>query len=256
MCLIVFAYKSHPEYDLVLATNRDEFYGRPTRPAQFWADEKSPDILAGKDLEAGGTWMGIHKNGSWAAVTNYRDPSIIKENPPSRGELVLNYLRGNMQAMDYLQDVTTRASEYRGFNLLLWDESGFYHYSNQSKIVSKIKAGIHGLSNAFLNTDWPKLKIAKSQLEQITRKGDIQKEALFQLLQNEQKAPENELPVTGIPQHLEKAVSSVFIKTESYGTRCSTLLLIDKEGMVDFTERSFKPGTSDISDERNFQFQI
>ncbi|MEX0608563.1 MAG: NRDE family protein [Balneolaceae bacterium] len=255
MCLIAFAYKAHPKYNLILVANRDEFYGRPARPASFWTDEKYPDILAGKDLEAGGTWMGVHKNGKWAAVTNYRDPSIIKENPPSRGELVLDYLRGNDSAMDYLQALTAKANDYRGFNLLLWDDKSLLHYSNQSKIVNRIEPGIHGLSNALLNTGWPKVRYAKTALKELSGSENFEKEELFKLLMNERKAPEEELPVTGIPQHLEKAVSSIFIRTESYGTRCSSVLLIDKEGNVDFTERSYKPGTTELIEEKNFNLE-
>ncbi|MDZ7806331.1 MAG: NRDE family protein [Gracilimonas sp.] len=145
MCLITFAYKKHPKYELILAGNRDEFYGRPTRSAQFWTDEGHPDILAGKDLEAGGTWLGIHKDGRWGALTNYRDPTIIKEDPPSRGELVMNYLTSDSSAIEYLQDLSTSAQDYNGFNLLLWDSGHFYHFSNQSKRMSTIEPGIHGL---------------------------------------------------------------------------------------------------------------
>lgn len=256
MCLIAFSYKTHPVYDLILATNRDEFYQRPARTAQFWKKEDNPDILAGKDLEAGGTWMGVHKDGRWGAVTNYRDTSITKKDAPSRGELVLDYLKSKEKGMNYLQEVTERADEYYGFNMLLWDEAGFFHYSNQSKIVSRIEPGIHGLSNSLLNTDWPKVRLAKDSLKNVIQNKNIDKEHLFRILLNEQKAPDPELPVTGIPQHLEKAVSSIFIQTESYGTRCSTVLLIDKDGKIDFTERTFRPGTKDVLEERSYNFDV
>ncbi|MEX0845681.1 MAG: NRDE family protein [Balneolaceae bacterium] len=252
MCLITFSYKTHPKYNLILAGNRDEFYERPTRKAHFWTDDDHPNILAGKDLQAGGTWLGVHKDGRWGAVTNYRDPTIQKENPPSRGELVMDYLKSSMFAMDYLQELTTKAGEYNGFNLLLWDAKGFYHYSNQNKKVTLIPDGIHGISNALLDTPWPKLTNAKKRLQTITKKEDFKKERLFKLLSDQTQAPEEELPVTGIPKDLEKAVSSIFIKTENYGTRCSTVLLIDKEGNIDFTERLFQPGTTKVKSEVNF----
>lgn len=252
MCLITFAYKSHPKYNLILAGNRDEFYGRPTRKAQFWTEEKYPDILAGKDLKGGGTWLGVHKDGRWGALTNYRDPKIQKEDPPTRGELVLDFLKSGKSAMDYLQEVTQKAEEYNGFNLLLWDAKGFYHYSNQNKKVTNISDGIHGISNALLDTPWPKLTSANRQLTEIIKKQEIDKEQLFKLLKDERKAPEEELPVTGIPKELEKAVSSIFIKTENYGSRCSTVLLIDNEGNIDFTERSYEPGTTHLKSEQQF----
>ncbi len=252
MCLITFAYKKHPKYNLILAGNRDEFYERPTRKAKFWTDENYPDILAGKDLEAGGTWLGVHKDGRWGALTNYRDPSIQKEDPPSRGELVLDYLKSKKSGMDYLQEVTLKAEEYNGFNLLLWDSQGFYHYSNQNKRVTNISGGIHGISNALLDTPWPKLTSANRQLEHIISQESFDKEQLFELLADDTKAPEEQLPVTGIPKDLEKAVSSIFIKTENYGSRCSTVLLIDKEGNIDFTERRFEPGSTEIKGEQYF----
>ena len=254
MCLITFAYKSHPKFELILAGNRDEFYERPTRKAEFWTKEGFPNILAGKDLEAGGTWLGVHEaSRKWSALTNYHDTSIKKEDPPSRGELVLDYLKREKSAMDYLGDISKKAEKYNGFSLLLWDENGFYHYSNQNKKVTRIEPGIHGLSNALLNTSWPKLDSAKSQLEHVIKKEDFGKEDLFKILLDERKAEEEELPVTGIPKELEKAVSSIFIKTESYGSRCSTVLLIDKEGNIDFTERRFEPGTSEVLGEQHFE---
>jgi uncharacterized protein with NRDE domain len=253
MCLITFTYKGHPKYNLILAGNRDEFYGRPARKAQFWTEEGHPNILAGKDLKGGGTWLGLHKDGRWGALTNYRDPKIQKEDPPSRGELILDYLNSGKSAMDYLQQITQKADEYNGFNLLLWDAKGFYHYSNQNKRVSNISDGIHGISNALLDTPWPKLTSANRQLKDITDQSKIDKEKLFELLKDETKASEDKLPVTGIPRDLEKAVSSIFIKTENYGSRCSTILLIDREGNIDFTERSYEPGTTKLKSEQHFQ---
>lgn len=252
MCLITFAYKSHPKYTLILAGNRDEFYDRPTRKAKFWTPEGHPEILAGKDLEAGGTWLGVHKDGRWAALTNYRDPKIQKQNPPSRGELVLNYLKSDISAINYLHKLSETADEYNGFNLLLWDNKDFLHYSNKNKNLTAIDRGIHGLSNALLDTPWPKLSSANQELESITEDESFKKEELFDLLNNDTRANEDELPVTGIPKELEKAVSSIFIDTDHYGTRSSTLLLIDKQGNIDFTERTFDPETSEIISEQHF----
>lgn len=253
MCLIVFGYKSHPAYKLILAANRDEFYGRPTRKAQFWSEEQSPELLAGKDLEAGGTWMGINKNGLWGALTNYRDPSWLRENPPSRGALVLDYLKQKAKASDYLKSLLPNAALFNGYNLLLGDINGVFHYSNVTDAITELEAGIHGVSNALMNTSWPKLDQAKKELSEVIQHNDIDLERLFEILKNEHKPPENLLPDTGIPKEWEKAVSSVFIKTDNYGTRCSTLLLIDHENKATFIERRYDPATSSVIEENTFK---
>jgi len=254
MCLITFAYNAHPEYELILAGNRDEFYERPTRKAQFWTDEGHPDILAGKDLKAGGTWLGINKDGRWGALTNYRDFSIQKEDPPSRGELVLNYLQSDQSGESYLQKLLPRATDYNGFNLLLGDQSGIYHLLNQEGTINPVEDGIHGLSNASLDTPWMKLQKANQSLKGLIDADNITKEALFDLLLDEEKAPDSELPKTGLDHDMEKAVSSIFIKTKDYGSRCSTLLLINKKGRISFTERRYKAGTTQVRDEQHFTF--
>ncbi len=242
MCLIAFSFNDHPKYKLVLAANRDEFYKRPTRNAQFWNEEGLPNILAGKDLEGKGTWMGVHKDGRWAALTNFRDPSSIKKNAPSRGELVIDYLSEERNATDYIREIGDKASVYNGFNLLLGDALGVYHFSNQNYTIREISPGIHGVSNALLDTPWPKLEEAKKGLKDAMNKTSFQAEELFQLLLNDKKADDQNLPQTGIPYKWEKAVSSVFIATDNYGTRCSTILLIDRNNNIEFVERSYKPG--------------
>ncbi len=253
MCLITFAYRVHPEYKLILAANRDEFYSRPTRKAQFWNQENLPNILAGKDLEAGGTWMGINNSGKWGALTNYRDPSIIKNNPPSRGELVLNYLQDLKNPETHLTDTIAESPKYNGYNLLLGDTNQIFHYSNITESVTELKEGIHGVSNALLDTSWPKLDQAKKELQKAVSNKNIQIEELFELLKNDHKPPEDQLPDTGIPQKWEKAVSSVFIKTETYGTRCSTVLMIDYSNKASFIERRYNPQTSEIIEENAFK---
>lgn len=253
MCLITFAYKVHPKYKLVLAANRDEFYGRASRDAQFWDDEGYPMLLAGKDIEAGGTWMGANKHGKWGALTNYRDPQLVKANPPSRGELVLDFLKNEKLPNQQLDQIKLSASNYNGFNLLLGDSKSLYHYSNVNDTTTKIESGIHGVSNALLDTSWPKLDQAKTDLEKIVNNESFMTEQLFDLLKNEQKPPIEQLPNTGIPEEWEKAVSSVFIKTENYGTRCSTLLLIDNDNKGTFIERRYDPRTSVIIGENTFK---
>ena len=255
MCLIVFAYKEHPEYDFIFAANRDEFYRRPTRPAQFWEKEDESHVLAGKDLKAGGTWMGITRSGYFASLTNYRDPNIQKEDPPSRGHLVLEYLKQEKEPADYLQQVDEQADRYNGFNLITGTMDRLMYYSNQQKIMEDIEPGVHGLSNELLDTPWPKVQKSKRDLKEMLQdREEIDKEFLFDLLQYDQPAPDDELPDTGIPRELERAVSPIFIKTDDYGTRSSTVLLIDKKGRVTFEERRFKASTQELEEVNRYNF--
>lgn len=254
MCLIAFSYKTHPTYKLIVAANRDEFYQRPTRPAQFWTEEKQPHILAGKDLKASGTWMGISKTGKWGALTNYRDPKNIRENAPTRGTLVLDFLKTERSAFEYLKNVEDSSKSYNGFNLLIGEKDSLYHYSNENQKITEIVPGIHGLSNALLDTPWPKLDQAKKDLKKVTAEQNFDKEELFEILKNPEKAPDDKLPKTGIPYEWEKAISSVFIKTENYGTLCSTLLLVDYDGNAEFTERRYDTESGDIIEENTFSF--
>ncbi len=256
MCLLVFSYKQHSVYDLIFATNRDEFYERPTRPARFW--DNHPNILAGKDLEAGGTWLGITRDGKFSALTNYRDPSIQKEDPPSRGHLVLDYLKSGKTMKQYLQDVDKKASLYNGFNLLggelFGKDSSLMYYSNQQQEIRTLDAGLYGLSNKLLNTPWPKVKRAKNVLSSLIENEKLSEENLFELLQDDTKAPDEELPDTGIPHELEKAVSPIFIKTDRYGTRNSTVILVEKSGKVIFEERRYKNGSQIVDDSNRYEF--
>ena len=243
MCLIAFAYKVSAAYPLILITNRDEFYDRPTQKVHYWDKEMDPEILAGKDLKAGGTWLGVSKNGKWAALTNYRDMENIKKDAPTRGDLVPQFLKSKVSGDEYLLELKKEATKYNGFNLLVGDKNNIFHYSNISDKITKIQPGIHGVSNALLNTPWPKLKRAQEMLRNKIQNNDLSTTALFNLLYDKTKASENQLPTTGLSKELEKEVSSIFIDTENYGTRCSTLLFIDKIGEMKFVERSFNNGS-------------
>lgn len=254
MCLVAFSYRQHSHYDLIFVANRDEFYERPTRAAQFW--EEHPGILAGKDLKAGGTWMGINRAGEFSALTNVRDPDMKKEDPPSRGRLVLEYLAGPDEPGCYLQKIDREADRYDGFNLLTGTPDSLFYYSNKTRSVQQLESGLYGLSNHLLNTPWPKVTRAKKELSKQLASSSIDEEALFELLKDDSLAPETELPDTGIPKELERAVSPVFIRTERYGTRCSTLLLIDKNGEVTFEERRFKPGSTKLSEASRYEFSL
>lgn len=177
MCLIVFAYKNHPEYDLILAANRDEQYERPTRAAQFW--ENYPDVLAGKDLSAGGTWLGINRSGHFAALTNYRDPSINKKNPPSRGGIVMDFLLQGTDPTKFLKKLDKKSDQYMGFNFLAGIPEEMFHYSNQQKQLNRIEPGVHGLSNHLMDTPWPKVEKVKSGLNSMIKQDSISADALL-----------------------------------------------------------------------------
>lgn len=238
MCLILFAQNAHPDYSLVLAANRDEFYERPTLPAHRWL--ATPNIIAGKDLRAGGTWLGLSSKGHLAAVTNYRDLINPRTAERSRGELVLNALTTS-KPNDFFS-ILAEKDLYDGFNLLRWNGKLMEHYSNISGERTTLADGVHGLSNALLNTPWPKLTQGKLLLdEQLSFSSTELVEGLFSILRDDAQAPEEALPSTGLPIELEKQVSPMFIETEHYGTRCSTIVLIGRNGQVHFEERSYVP---------------
>ncbi|MGV8059272.1 MAG: NRDE family protein [Smithellaceae bacterium] len=237
MCLILFAYKIHPTYPLIVAANRDEFYDRRSSPVEFWED--APQILAGRDLKAGGTWLGITREGKFAAITNYRDPVAFKTRAPSRGKLIKNFLRGSSSAADYVNKISKQAGLYNGFNLICADKADLFVYSNRAD-MQKLTAGIYSLSNRFLDTPWPKMVRGKKALAAaMTERGPALEAALFTILANRKIAPDNKLPSTGVGVEWERLLSSIFIESPSYGTRSSTVLLIGKNRWVKFVEKVF-----------------
>ena len=241
MCLILFAYDVHPRYRLVLAANRDEFYERPTVPLHFWEDH--PGILAGRDLEGMGTWLGVTRSGRLAALTNFRDPGRIKNAAPSRGDLVADFLKGNQGAADYLRAIGPGVDAYNGFNLLLGDGDGLYYASNRGVWFRSLEPGIYGLSNHLLNTPWPKVKSGVKGLKRLEVKRDA---SLFlgleELLQDQERPPDDQLPDTGVGLEWERRLSSIFISSRDYGTRCSSLLTIARTGRIRFKEISWELG--------------
>jgi uncharacterized protein with NRDE domain len=238
MCLLLFAYNSHPEYRLILAANRDEFHRRPTEAANWWSD--APDIFAGRDLEKSGTWMGVNKNGKFAALTNFRDVSQRNTNAPSRGLLVSDYLRGNFSPAEYLAQLTQSADQHEAFNLFLGDKQSLWFFSSRDKIAQELKSGVYGLSNATLDEPWPKVTHGKQGLTQILAE-NANENNLFSLLADRTIYHDDHLPQTGVPLEWERRLSATFIVSPEYGTRCSTLLLIGKDGRMEFVERSFDP---------------
>jgi uncharacterized protein with NRDE domain len=237
VCLILFAYKVHPKYKLIVAANRDEFLNRPTAPAHFWDDE--PHILAGRDLEKMGTWMGVTKSGRFAALTNYRDPGENTVGKRSRGELVTDFLKCQDTAEVFLRKAADRQLDYPGYNLLVGDVNEIFYYSNVGDSLQRVEPGIHGVSNHLLNTDWPKVQRGKAGLASIIEEDhSVMVEQLFDHLENADPAPDETLPSTGVTIEWEKLLSPMFIKSEKYGTRSSTVVLMNDEEIL-FEERSF-----------------
>ncbi|HPC85219.1 MAG TPA: NRDE family protein [Smithellaceae bacterium] len=237
MCLILFAYHVHPDYRLILAANRDEFYDRPSAPADFWS--RHPQVLAGMDLKEKGTWLGVTKEGKFAAITNYRDPASWKADAPSRGKLVSRYLTGSAGPEKYLRRMVGRADAYNGFNLLLGDGADLFVYSNRGD-VHRLSSGIYGLSNELLDTPWPKVRRGKRLLEKaLAKRGKELEEALFDLLSDRAVPPDGSLPDTGIGLEWERLLAPMFIKSPVYGTRSSTLLLIGKNKRIKLIEKTY-----------------
>jgi uncharacterized protein with NRDE domain len=253
MCIILLAYRSHPLYRLVLAANRDEYYERPTAPASFWED--APDVLAGRDLLCGGTWLGVTTGGTYAAVTNFRDPGLKKRDALSRGLLVSNYLRQQTKPGSYLERLAASASQYNGFNLLVGNSEELYYFSNQEDHVQRLRPGLYGLSNHLLNTPWPKVERGKQALSSLISNDEVSTEAIFEMLADRTISDDHLLPQTGVGLEVERLLSSVFISSPIYGTRSSTILMIEYDGSVTFIERNFLPGLEETEEVRH-QFRI
>jgi uncharacterized protein with NRDE domain len=237
MCLIFISFHQHPKFPLIVAANRDEFYARRTAAAEFWEDH--PNILGGRDLEAGGTWMGVTKSGRISMLTNYRDLKTLKTSAPSRGHLVSGFLEANEKPEAYLQAVEKRGAEYNGFNLVVGDVNELWYYSNFAEGIQSITPGLHGLSNHLLDTPWPKVKRGRGRLEPVLAAPNIMPDDLMEILLDDVLAIDNELPDTGIGLERERALSSMFIKAGNYGSRCTTVVLVDNDNNLTFAERVY-----------------
>lgn len=242
MCLILFAWRAHPRYPLIVAANRDEFHERPTLAARFWTD--APNVLAGRDLRGGGTWLGVTTSGRFAALTNFREPGPgAAESRPSRGALVAEYLLGGEAPGDYAQTLARRGERYDGFNLLLGTPAELFCVSNRGDGVTSVQPGIHALSNHLLDTDWPKAVRGRARLFELVRAADRPSiGALLEMLDDRAPAAGDE------PGHFDRAIASewvtrrIFIESETYGTRSSTALCVESSGRVRFAERTHGAG--------------
>jgi uncharacterized protein with NRDE domain len=242
MCLILFAHGAHPDYPLVIAANRDEYYARPTAQAAFWQDQ--PQILAGRDLDGMGTWLGVTRAGRFAALTNFRDSRERKTDAPTRGRLVSGFLTTSQAPRDYLQEVARLAPRYNGFNLLAGDPDGVFYFSSRAGAVEQVPPGVHGLSNHLLDTPWPKVARGKQRLRAALDEGPSP-EALLDLLHDREPAAQGELPHTGVGAEMERLLSPALIVSPHYGTRASTAVLFGGDGSLSFSERTILPGGED-----------
>ena len=258
MCLILFAYRHHPRYPLILTANRDEFYERPTQTLDFWPDR--PEIAAGRDLERMGSWLGINRQGRLAAVTNYRETRAQRPDTRSRGQLVTDFLTSRIEAPDYLHRLQADSHLYNGFNLIVGDAQGLYYCSNRCAKASLVKPGIHGLSNRLLDTPWPKVRDGRSRMAAILAEDDagIHRHKLLEALEDQSMPPEDQLPDTGVGPEWERILAPIFITSPLYGTRCSSLLTVDKDGEVIFDEITWHPAQAgpSLKSEKQIQYRI
>jgi len=238
MCLILVAWRAHPDYPLVVAANRDEFFLRPTAAASCWPDRP---ILAGRDLRAGGTWMGVARSGRFAALTNYRDPGRERGDAISRGQLVVDCLCSDETPAAWLGANTATAAVYNGFNLIAASSDQLAWASNVTGECHALGPGVYGLSNHLLDSPWPKVQAARSALAlALTALPDYR--PLLELLRDDTIHPDDQLPRTGVGIEWERLLSSAFVKAPGYGTRSSTILLVGRDGTLVFDEQTWLEG--------------
>lgn len=238
MCLIAFAYRCSEQYPLVLVANRDEYHARPARAAGFWPEH--PQLLAGRDLQAGGTWLGLTRGGRLAAITNFRDPARTAPAPRSRGELTLDFLLGGQSPREYIDAIAPRQSEYAGYNLLLGDGEELWYASNAGGGAQRLEPGIYGLSNALLDTPWPKLELARQGLRDALEHA-MSHDELAATIADRREASDASLALQGLDGEMEKRFSAQFIVNPTYGTRACTSLWWTRDNEVSLRELSFGP---------------
>jgi uncharacterized protein with NRDE domain len=238
MCTLLFAVAAHRRYPLVVAANRDEHYARPSAAAGWWPD--APQVFAGRDLQAGGTWFGVTRAGRWAALTNVRDPSEVRLSVRSRGELVAGFLRGQADPARFVAAVA--GERYAGFNLVVGDPAEVWYMSNKTGERRRLGPGVYGLSNASLDAPWPKVLRGKAGLRRLLAGESLAPAAIMDLLADGSPAPDAELPDTGVGLALERALSPLHVAMPGYGTRVSTALLVDAAGWALCREQATVPG--------------
>ncbi len=256
MCLILFAYRLHPDYPLILAANRDEFHSRPTSPLALHGPDK--ELLSGRDLEGGGTWLAASRHGRIAALTNFRELERHAPGAPSRGMLVSASALSREPLEACLQALLARSAEYAGYNFIAGDRAGLFYCSNRGAPVRRLAPGLYGLSNHLLDTAWPKVTRGKNTFrEALARTGGPDPESMFGLLRDAHLPPDAELPDTGVGPAWERILAPIFIQGPVYGTRSSSVVLLDRRGLLRFFERTHAvPGFQAREETRSFSLQV
>lgn len=251
MCLLVIALRQHEKLPLIVAGNRDEFHARPTQNAHWWPD--NPQVLGGRDLQAGGTWFAVHRNGRFATVTNHRDAQKERAGLKSRGYLITDFLASDQAPLDYLQTIDGDA--YAGFNLLVVDRNAVAYLSNRGAAMRELPPGIYGLSNATLDEPWTKVTRSKSRLQALIQDDEVNESNLLRMLDDRHKAASEEVQTNSLSFSIAHALTAPFIVLPEYGTRCSTILTVSDEGRARFAERRFD-ALGRTTGESNYAFEL
>ena len=251
MCLALIAFGVHSRYRVVIAANRDEYHARPAAPAAWW-DE---GFLAGRDLKQGGTWLGIDRRGRYALVTNVREPARHDATAPTRGALVPRYLVDHGPPSVAVASLVAAGGRHNGFNLVGGNTSELHWGSNRAASVAALAPGVYGVSNHLLDTPWPKVERAKSVLARWCRGAADDLAPIFALLHDTTPAPDEMLPATGVPREWERLLSSPFIVSPGYGTRCTTIVTVSHDRDVRLVERSFDPSGNSVG-EVDYRFAL
>ena len=254
MCVILVALKNNHHYPFIVAANRDEYYARPTSVADYWSDQ--PDTLAGRDQLAGGTWLGLSRCGRFATVTNHygcdkRDPKL-----QSRGQLVSGFLTSGDSVEDFSRQLMRTGDNYNGYGLIFGDFSRLRYQSNQGGDIVDMTQGVHGLSNHFLNSPWPRVEAGKRKLLEMSAAHErLTADQLFEIL-SDRSTNSEDLPELDGSQSLHPSKMPLFIRSDKFGTRCSTVVMVDRHGTVRFEERTFDPSTQQVQSTRRFEFAV
>lgn len=244
MCLALFSYKSTPGYKLIFAANRDEFFARPTAQLSFWDDHEN--VLAGRDLQDGGTWLGVTQSGKIAALTNYREPFQSDISVVSRGEIVTSYLTGKLDSIGYLELLRQKDTRYKGYNLLMGDAEQMLYYSNRSGEAVELQPGIYGLSNHLLDSGWPKVVRGKQLLSEAVTGGDFHVDDIFTMLRDTHQPEDEDLPDTGVGEVWERILAPLFISSPGYGTRSSAVITVSDNKSIVFHEKTYVHDNGDV----------
>lgn len=235
MCLVVLAWRAHPRWPLLVAANRDEFHRRPAEPLHWWPD--APQVVAGRDLEAGGTWLAASRNGRFATVTNYRESLEVQKGERSRGALVTDFIAADSTPLAFTRSI--ERERYAGFSVLAATPGSVAYASNRGDAPRTLEASVYGLSNASLDTPWPKVVRSRERLRSLLDRDDVTPDSLFALLADRDPAEEIGTPARDLPPPAARAVSAPFVVTPEFGTRCSTVLILDANGRMQVSERRF-----------------